>query len=312
MKIIVQGDGGGLRGVIPAVTLDRMEESGFDFSKVSLFSGTSVFSIIAALLAAGSKAKPVRTILENEGASLFQEKSIFARLSDPNKAKYNRKPLYDRIEQELAKLGVIYMKDLKIPLAITAFGLYAKKTHYICSWDPRYADIKVVDVVSWSALSAVNYFGKIVVPDFKWTKSYQVMGPYEVVGEVFQDGGQGLKNTTSRDALLTGLYDLGFRKDSDVRMISLGCGSPWMMNEKFSDVASAGWLSQAMDYLTEASREATCDEVESALFIASCAGYRIARIDPIIDKNIYVLDGKKFISEYARIGNYQKLPTWLV
>ena len=311
MSLILQIDGGGIRGICPAVVLDYIEDHGRNLNECDLYSGTSVGSIICALLAAGVKAKMIRVMLENEGSTLFEEKGFIEKLRDPNKAKYRRQPLYDRINTELCRAGVVYMKDLKRNLAITAFGLYAKKTHYICSWDPMYANLKVVDVVAWSALSAANYFGKIVVPDFKWTKRFQMLGPYEVTGEVFQDGGQGIHNSTCMDALITAI-GLGLK---DIQLLSLGCGSQWMMSDRFSDVANDGWFQQVKNYVLEQARgEATCDQVESADYFMRKHGWNFSRLDPIIDKNLDVLDGKSFTKEYVAIADKLKAttPRWVI
>lgn len=317
---IYQNDGGGLRGcgsaIIPAY-VELMSGSRMN-NLFQFFSGTSVGSILCALYAAGVPAGSVAKMLEQEGANLFVEKGFFERLRDPNKAKYHRKFLYERIEKELNAVGVSKMKDLKSKLAITAFGLYANKTHYICSWDPAYAELKIVDVVAWSALSAANYFGKIVVPDFKWTNRYQVDAPQDMAGEVFQDGGQGIHNSTAEDALITALFGLGWlRSIESVYMLSVGCGSQRLVAPSLKSVADDGWVKQIMNYMSQARGESTCDQIESSAFMLkkfNGNSEHFCRIDPVIPAEIDVLDGKKFVNKYIEIFNglTHQIPQWVL
>lgn len=306
--------GGGLRGMIPATYGAHIEErSGKRMNQIfKFFSGTSVGSIVCAMWAAGIDAMHVKNIIFHEGPEAFREKGWWEKFRDPNKAKYHRKYLYHMINRELKSAKVIYMKDFPVHIAIATFGLYANRTHYICSWMERYKNLKAADVIAWSGLSAVHYFGKMCVPDFVWENRYQ---EHEQVqwyqGEVFQDGGQGTHNCTAADTLLTALYSLGWRKGTENinHILSLGCGSQKLMAHTYEEVANDGWARQLINYMSQARNESTRDQVHTANYIQwqTYGNHKhFFHLDPLITSKLDKLDGKNFMPQYRDIAENTK------
>lgn len=82
---ILSLDGGGIRGVLTARLLERLDDAvpGF-LGKVHLFAGTSTGSIIAAGLAAGMPPRGIRELYEKRGKAIFED-SIADDLRDAGK-----------------------------------------------------------------------------------------------------------------------------------------------------------------------------------------------------------------------------------
>jgi len=305
MKKILELSGGGIRGIIPAILCAHIEkEAGKPLNQIfDFFSGTSTGAILATLYSAGIPANIVRDIYIQKGKALFKKNSMFKRVFSKNKAKYDRGPLQHEIRKHLCKNKIVYMKDLPSKVAMTAYGLYANRTHYITSWNSDHAFLKVLDVVSWSALTAANYFGKICVPAYKWPQYLDQKIIH--TGEVFQDGGQGIHNCTARDALTTALYGLKWQKDDDIYLLSLGCGSVKLMADSYKSVANDGWLEQVSAYFSQARDESTYDQVHTASFMLSKTYNNLehfTRINPRLSKKLDVLDGLSYINKYKDIG----------
>jgi patatin-like phospholipase/acyl hydrolase len=304
MKKILQIDGGGLKGIIPAVICNYIEKT--TKKKINqifdLMSGTSTGSILTAMYAAGVPAEEVMNLYIKKGSKLFKKKGFFSRWFSTNKAKYDRSFLLNEIKKNLKEQNVVYMKDLPVDLALTAFGLYANRTHYICSWKAKHSELDISDVVAWSALSAANYFGKIKAPDYNWECRYQEVKPEKFIGEVFQDGGQGTHNCTAEDSLRSAIYAKGY---DDIYLLSLGCGAKKLMAHNYKQVADDGWWKQVTGYLFQARAESTRDQVHNSWFIQKKIynnEVHFKRVDPVLPKSLDKLDGLKYVKQYVDIG----------
>ena len=77
MKRCLQIDGGGIKGIIPAIVLASIEETvGKPCHEIfDLMSGCSTGSIIAGCLAAGVPASNIRDLYLKRGAQLFTPRS---------------------------------------------------------------------------------------------------------------------------------------------------------------------------------------------------------------------------------------------
>jgi hypothetical protein len=124
-------DGGGLRGIITAILLDRLETScpGF-LASVDLFVGTSTGGILALALAAGLPPATLVELYENQGAKIFQ-KSIgrdLLSLGNLVGAEYDNRNLRKILKHTF---GSRLLAELNRKVAIPAFKLDTKD---------RYAD----------------------------------------------------------------------------------------------------------------------------------------------------------------------------
>lgn len=321
MKRILTVDGGGIKGVIPAIICTEIESrTGKKINEIFDFlSGTSTGSILTAMYAAGVPARDVLNIYVQEGKELFEKKVIWKRFFGKNASKYDRSKLKARISQYLSKQEIRTMSDFKVKLALTSFGRIAGRTHYITSWMNRHSYVPAIHAISWSALSAAHYFGKICEPEYKWMNAYQQPEPTWMKGEVFQDGGQGIHNCTAADALRTAIWGFGWKRKDNIYVLSLGCGSQLLKEPDYASVANDGWFSQVKDYIFQARDEAIWNQVHNAKYILDKIYYKISdenhftRIDPLIEKKHDKLDGIKYIQDYVKYGNAMKgkIPEWI-
>lgn len=294
---ILQIDGGGIRGIIPAVVCAEIEEKmGKPLHRIfDLISGTSTGAIIGGALAAGVPASRIRDLYLNEGRSLFDPRCFI----NPKRwleGKYDRRRFRDRIQ---SIIGDILLEDVKTRYVATTFNLSSGRTHFVKSYDPKDGDYPLIDVISWSALSAVNYFGKINAPGFTWD-NYGPDGEIDrpCVGATFQDGGQGVNNCTLSNSLSEVLAG-DFRK---AVILSLGCGSVDLY-VPYERTSRTGFLAQLLAYFDQARDESTINQVLEAKYVErNRPGIRTFRLDVFIPRKMNELDATKFIPEFHAYG----------
>jgi patatin-like phospholipase/acyl hydrolase len=123
MYHILSLDGGGIRGLLTAVMLERLEAARPGFlAKVDLFAGTSTGGILALGLAAGRTPSQARELYEEQGRQVFAD-SPFDNLSDLGHAlgaQYNNEALREVLT---AQFGDLTLGDLPRRVLISAFDL---------------------------------------------------------------------------------------------------------------------------------------------------------------------------------------------
>jgi patatin-like phospholipase/acyl hydrolase len=304
-KKILQIDGGGLKGLIPAVILDNFEKKTgkpcwqtFDF-----ITGTSTGAIIGGVLSSGvTNANTIRKMYVDKGAELFTPRFPPAPLLGTlfKGSKYDRRP-FERLLREYT--GEKLMRDVKTVFMATAFNLCSRRTHFIYSYDEYELDYPVWKVIGWSALSAALYFGKIDVPEFVWD-DYLPDGKIreDVRGAVFQDGGQGINNCTLSEASIFSIARKWF--DEEVVILSIGCGDS-MSAVPYGEAKRTGLIGQIAKYIFQARNEATINQYLGAryLSITRSNNYKLVRINcRLEDSRTDVIDGKKYLGLYEEIG----------
>ena len=136
---ILSIDGGGVKGVIPAIILDRLtRELGDWIDKVDLIAGTSIGGTIALSLASGTTLKEIREFLEAKN-TIFTD-SILDDIRDLSRllgAQYDNKYL----ERELVRMVGGYditLGDLEKPVLIPSFTLdNEEKDQSKRRWKPK-------------------------------------------------------------------------------------------------------------------------------------------------------------------------------
>jgi patatin-like phospholipase/acyl hydrolase len=308
MKKILQIDGGGLKGIIPATVLAHFEEVlGKRCCEVfDLITGTSTGAIIGGVLATGvTDAATIRDMYINQGPKLFTPRvpliPILGQLFTGSK--YDRQPFLDLVTKFT---GGAKMRDVKTEFMATTMNLCSGRTHYVYSTDPFEMEYTVSQVISWSALSAAAYFGKINEPDFVWDDFLPDGTVIEnVKGAVFQDGGQGVNNCTLGAATITAIGQKWF--DEDVIILSLGCGD-YHQTLPYDAASRKGIAGQVIDYLSQARNEAAVVQYMGAryLSIQRAGNYTLIRINCRLSKEADVLDGVKWIDMYKGLGEQSK------
>jgi patatin-like phospholipase/acyl hydrolase len=137
---ILSLDGGGIRGYLTALLLERLEtESPGFLAQFDLIAGTSTGSIIALALAAGRSIGEVRALYACYGRHIFHD-SLFDNVKDLGSAigaRYGRKNLQKMLEEQF---GETKLRDLKRRVLIASFDLDhpEAKPHLLRMWKAKF------------------------------------------------------------------------------------------------------------------------------------------------------------------------------
>lgn len=224
MYKILSIDGGGIRGIIPARLLERLEVylpglvQDFD-----LFAGTSTGAVLAGGFGYGFKPRFMRQMYQGFGEKVFEDSYLdnlldLGMLLGANYSLDSLKALLERV------VGEITLGELEKKVLITTFDL-KDETQVPPRWKPKFFhnytefsednDQRLVDIVLSSAAAPV-YF-----PIYKG----------------YIDGGVAAINPST--CALAQAYHEGFR---EVRLLSLGTGTnPRWMEEKDADWGVIQW-----------------------------------------------------------------------
>ncbi len=224
---ILSLDGGGIRGVLTAALLERLEDQvpGF-MEQVDLIAGTSTGGILALGLASGMTPAAARELYERLGEHVFQD-SFWDNLHDLGQAtgaQYSN----TYIKEELTKqFGSMTLSDLGKKVIISSFDLDNEEISFgkVRSWKPKFfhnypgedsdGHERVVDVALRTS-AAPTYFP---------------------VYHGYVDGGV-ISNNPSMCALAQALQpDTGNQRLRDIRLMSLGTG----VNPKYLTVVDDDW-----------------------------------------------------------------------
>jgi patatin-like phospholipase/acyl hydrolase len=220
-------DGGGIRGVITAAILERLELAQPGFMKtIDLFAGTSTGGILALGLASGMSPTDARLLYERSGSKIFAF-NIIDEIRDLGQligADYSNSPL--KVEL-VNKFGDMTLGDLPKKVVISSFELDNKSADPSKprNWKPKFfhnfpgpdsdADQKVIDVALRTS-AAPTYFP---------------------IYQGYVDGGV-VANNPSLCALAQAMHpDTGKQKLRDIRLLSIGTG----LNPKYIPEIDANW-----------------------------------------------------------------------
>jgi hypothetical protein len=244
MRRILSIDGGGIRGIIPASTLVKLEQQlgkpireCFDF-----LAGTSTGALIAAAAAAGVPATRILEIYVQRAQEIFTPPKIIA---DPERLvrgyMYNPENIRKVLASEFGAAAHWTLNDAPVRLLLTAKGI---DTHpwYFVKDNPKNAGttgkLGMVDCAVASA-SAPTYFKP-------WTMN--VGG----TPTVMVDGGVGVTGNPVYQACVEAFYYDDF-SPADTRIVSLGTGFFPSGNTVPSGLL--GWLSWTVGALIDAPEE---------------------------------------------------------
>ena len=140
---ILSIDGGGVRGLLVTVLLQRLAEESNKpnfLSKVDLFAGTSTGAIVALGLANGLSPQQGRQLYKNKLPFIFSD-SVWDDVKDLGfaiGAKYSNEPLRDVLAQELGATRTL--NDLPKKVLISSFDLdnEGKSATGMRCWKPKF------------------------------------------------------------------------------------------------------------------------------------------------------------------------------
>lgn len=306
IRKVLNIDGGGIRGIIPLEVLVEIEEiTGIPlYKQFVLMSGTSTGSIICGMLAMGVPARVLLNLYISNGKALFKKNGWFASIFG---SKYDRSDIMKLLYDMTRTYGPsIKMGDCRTKFISTTYNRVSGRTHFQMSWDDYHRELDLVQVISWSSLSAVHYFGPICVPNYRYDVDYQVSTPYTTKGAVFFDGGQGRNNCTLSECITTCVTLDYMGHGDELHILSLGTGSP-RLGKSYSDCVKDGKLTELSDYLSESDDEGVYDQLHKAYTLAEhLPGFHVYRLDAVINKDENVLDALDKIPNFSVYGQQLK------
>lgn len=298
MKRVLVIDGGGMKGIIPAFVVEAIEskEGRSCYNIFDLICGTSTGSVIGGVLAAGVHGDIIRKLYCETVPKLFTPRNRFNPLTWNKPEKYDREPFIDEIDR---RVNCCKFSECKTLFLTTAFNLCSNRTHFLHSDDPTENYYGLSSVISWSALSAALYFGKICVGDFQWKHTTPEGKEYNKIGAVFHDGGQGTQNSPVLAAMIEAICRW---KDEDINILSIGCGD----QDEYIDYNKAKkttFVRQILNFLGQARSESGIIQHIGAEYLdKSWNNFSYRRINATINSKQDALDGKKYINDYIAIG----------
>ncbi len=221
---ILSVDGGGVRGIIPALALEALEEATGRLARESFdfLAGTSTGAVIAGAVAAGIPAGQIVSLYRRRGPELFRRVPILSLLRRiVSGYQYDVATLRRMIGEELGGVAGWRINDVPRDIMVTAKGLDDGHPWYFVKDRPgpeRTGRLLLADCVTASA-AAPTYFGPLEIPG---------------IGLVV-DGGVGVAGNPVYQACVEAFeYSTGYRP-ADSIVVSLGTG-------RFLDRARPTWL----------------------------------------------------------------------
>ena len=296
MYRILSLDGGGVRAVVTAVLLERLEAAypGF-LSKVNLIAGTSAGGILALGLAAGLSPTREREVFEQNGQKIFYF-SLLRRLGNILVAKYSNRNLK---QEFVALLGDKKLGDLSKKVLIPTIDLDNSPT------DPK-------EFRSWKPRFFHNYPGpksdanELCVDVALRTSAAPTLFPMH---QGYIDGGI-VANSPSVCALAQALDPgTGGQKLEDVVMLSVGASrNPRYITEQDADWGWAQWAVPIIELLLEEGNN-------SIAHFQSCQilGEHYRRLNLFLPERIDVDDATKVprLEELAWKVDLTEIVNWL-
>jgi predicted acylesterase/phospholipase RssA len=209
-------DGGGIKGVLEARVLERLERESPFLANVELFAGTSTGGILALALAAGVDVSDCVSLYEDHGHTIFGERDLIDTLSggadEYVRADYSQEGLRVALE---GVFGDKRLPELKRDVLLPCFDLMRFRPKFLDRTD----DWSCVDA-ALATSAAPTYFPVHLVHEAKTAEGSRVTARGAIRAMV--DGGVFANNPSDRA--------LGFARSrlgstAGVSMLSIGAGS---------------------------------------------------------------------------------------
>jgi len=295
---ILSLDGGGIRGLITSITLERLEERNPGFlSQVDLIAGTSTGGLLALGLASGLSPSQARSIYEEKGHIVFKDTFVGNILDAGNfiGAKYPVSPLRDEL---ILQFGEKRLSDLSKKVLISSFDLdnNPQDPDITRNWKAKFfhnypgadsdGDQSVVDVAIRTA-NAPSYFP---------------------IYQGYIDGGV-VANNPSMCALAQAIHSSTGGQDlQDIVLLSLGTGhNPHYLPIQHGDWGVLHWATKIITLVMEGSAGLADYQCKQLL------GQRYLRLNPILPYPISMdqVDEIPKMVEVADGINLDETETWI-
>lgn len=260
-------DGGGIRGLITAMMLERLESvcPGF-LGQIDLFAGTSTGGLLALGLAAGRSPHDARKLYETYGEKVFAD-TILDDLRDLGTligADYDLEPLRETLNLEFPNLK---LADLPKKVLVTAFDLdnQAQGPDETRHWKPKF----------FHNFSGPDSDGEQWVAD---VGLYTSAAPtYFPIADGYIDGGV-VAGNPSMCALAQALHpETGGQRLEDIVLLSMGTGfNPRYLESLDGDWGLVQWAPHILNLMFEGSASLADYQCKQLL------GGRYLRLNPLL------------------------------
>lgn len=239
-RYLLSIDSGGIRGVIPAVALVKLEKTTGKLTRetFSFVAGTSTGAIIAAAIAAGI---PATRILD---FYIHRTREIFARYPWTMIRRilfgsmYSTQKLYDLIAEAMGAMQSWTLNDSPIDILLTAKRISDGMPWYFVRDNPRNAGctgrLGIVDCATASA-AAPTYFQP-------WTISEIEAPPHCEIAGTLVDGGVGVTGNPVYQACIEAFDYTPDYKPEETLTVSLGTG-------RFSHRKEPRWIGAWLEWV---------------------------------------------------------------
>jgi len=268
-KIILSIDGGGIRGIIPAVALAKLEQTTGKPARetVSFAAGTSTGALLSAAVAAGIPAARIVEIYRKRGKEIFSPGAPWNTIRQYTTGhKYDTRNLYKVLKEEFGPAADWKLNDCPIDVLITATALSDGKPWYFVRDNPKNARTtgtqKLLDCATASA-AAPTYFEPWPLP--------------APVGKLV-DGGVGVTGNPVYQACVEAFFYHDGYQPEETTVISFGTG-------RFQSQKSPGsilaWLNWVLDELLHSPQDQ-----QTLLVRRHFTATVFHRLDPTIKKDV--------------------------
>ena len=263
-------DGGGIRGIFPAVILSEIEkelkakgcEDWQIFQNVDLIFGTSTGGILALALSLGIPAEEIKNLYFNNAKNIFGNKKGF--LKCINHSSHDRSSLKRLLEDVFEKYhnsSIPKLKDCKVPVGVSIYDLSIGKPSVLKSlYHNRFTrdpNLPLLDA-TLSTSSAPTYFDPYSGNMYKDMKGDVLQFKNKVDGGVWA-------NNPSLIALIEA--QKAFEKElSDINLLSIGTGERIFLEpNREKKFGIWYWINNKRKRIIELFRQGQSQQVENIL-----------------------------------------------
>jgi uncharacterized protein len=284
-RYVLSIDGGGIRGIIPALALLKLEQTTNRPARetFSFAAGTSTGALLASAVAAGIPASHIVEIYKNRLRDIFKPGKPWNSLRQYTAGhKYDCSNLNKVLREEFGTHAGWRLNDSPIDILLTAKGLADGKPWYFVKDQPTNSQLtgglSLIDCATASA-AAPTYFDP-------WA-----MGP--PVGGKLVDGGVGVTGNPVYQACVEAFYYTPGYDPAQTTIVSFGTGQ---FIKKMDPKLITEWLSWVLDALLHSPGEQQTELVERH-FTTS----KFFRFEPDLPQDIDMDDIER-IGELEAVG----------
>ena len=285
---ILSIDGGGVRGIVPAVALAALEEQTGNPARdhFHFLAGTSTGALIAAALAVGIPAREVVALYVDRAPRLFRRLPVLSTLRRIVSGRmYDVRALHRLIRAELGARADVRLNELDRDVMVTAKGVADGHQWYFVRDQPghnacRTGGLRLADCLTASA-AAPTFFAPWSIPELRRR------GP-------LVDGGTGVAGNPTYQACVEAFTFADGYDPADTVVVSLGTGH-------FLDRRSPTWLWPWLTWLL-AELLRSPGEQQTELVQRHYGAARFYRIDVRLERDI-PLDAADRAGELQAIGD---------